>query len=78
MSFEQFQANPSTNPSPRGFEKSPLGRFKLISKKGVVFSFEAVLETSPVEVRGEGTSSETVQAGFKVASRGKSGISERS
>ena len=64
MSFEQLQASPSTNPSPQRLGKSPLGRFKLAPRKGVVFSLEAVLETSPVQVRGEGTSSEPVQAGL--------------
>ena len=65
MSFEQLQASPSTNPSPQGFGKSPLGRFKLILKKGVVFSLEATLDTSPVQVREEGMSLELIQAGLE-------------
>ena len=62
MSFEQPQASPSTHPSPRRLGKSPLERFKLIPKKGVGFSLEAALKTSLVQTKGEGTSSEPVQA----------------
>ena len=46
MNFEQLQASLSSNWSPRGFGKSPLGRFKVTSKNRIIFSLEAALETS--------------------------------
>ena len=71
MNFERLRASPNTNPSPQGFGKSPLGRIKLTLKKGVVFSLEAMLETSLVQVRGEGTSLEPVQAGLGLPTKAR-------
>ena len=72
-SFEQLQASPSTNPSPRGFGKSPVRKVQAHPKKEIGFSLKIALETSPVQTRGEGTSLEPIQADLESLAEARKG-----
>ena len=60
--LEPTLASSSTRSSPQKFGKSPRGKFWLTPRRRVGFSLEVVLETLPVQTRGEETSSKPIQA----------------
>ena len=60
--LELALVSPSTCLSPQRFGKSPRGKFRLTSKRGVRFSLETTLKTLFVWTRGKGTSLESIQA----------------